>query len=419
MSLRHLLIIKQARSFRELAAPFFWTILCLAFGTGMVCFPAIVFTAAKRGLQTWWEIVLPSLLPFFIISELLMNLGFVSLLGRILEPVMKPLFNLPGCSGFILGVSYLSGSPLCAILTARLRRADLCTKDEGERLVAFTSNASPLFMLGAVSVGMFGNPTLGPFIALIHYVSNLLCGFFLKLFVKAKPYKREIKKNRSSLNCSIMDVFKGDSHLKGSSFGSLLGETVRNASTTLLTIGGFITLFSVLIEIIQATGIFPLILKLLVPFARMSNIDASLVRSLLYGFFEMTIGINEVSKSSGSLLQQLIIIEAILAWNGLSIHAQVAGMMLGTDLSIFPYLSTRILQVPLAVLLTYLFFPLLSQQHIATATYPLASGPVWYALMLTLCVIFAILLILILSLVVCFVGKCMFEYCRKKIFIIH
>jgi len=379
----------------------------------MVCFPAIVFTAAKRGLQTWWEIVLPSLLPFFIISELLMNLGFVSLLGRILDPVMKPLFNLPGCSGFILGVSYLSGSPLCAILTARLRKADLCTKDEGERLIAFTSNASPLFMLGAVSVGMFGNPALGPFIALIHYVSNLLCGFFLKLFAKAKP-KREIKRNRSSLNCSIRDVFKGDSHLKGSSFGSLLGETVRNASTTLLTIGGFITLFSVLIGIMQATGIFPLVLKL--PFARMSNIDTSLVRSLLYGFFEMTIGINEVSKSSGSLLQQLIIIEAILAWNGLAIHAQVAGMLLGTDLSIFPYLITRILQVPLAVLLTYLFFPLFLQQHIATATHPPTTAPVWHALMLTLC---TILLILVLSLVICTVGKCMFEYCRKKIVIIH
>lgn len=358
--------------------------------------------------------MLPSLLPFFIISELLMNLGFVSLLGRILEPVMKPLFNLPGSSGFILGVSYLSGSPLCSILTARLWKEGLCTKEEGERLIAFTSNASPLFMLGAVSVGMLGEPSLGTFIASIHYASNLLCGFFLKFLTHTKTYNKT-NTNKESNNIPFRNTLKNRFHQTGLSFGSLLGETVRNATTTLLTIGGFIALFSVLVGIMQATGIFSFVFRLLAPLAKLVNIDTVLLRSLLYGFFEMTIGINEASKSSASLLQQLLIIEAILAWNGLSIHAQVAGMIAGTDLSIIPYLFARLLQVPLAVLLTYSLFPLLPEKHIPAATLPLASE-LWHNATLTLG---TVSLLLVLSFLFILLSKSILEYCRHKKYIIH
>ncbi|HBG22387.1 MAG TPA: sporulation integral membrane protein YlbJ, partial [Peptococcaceae bacterium] len=141
-------------SHREIIKPGFFTTLCLLCALGVICYPAASFQAAQRGLQTWWEIVVPSLLPFFIIAELLMNLGFVAFLGTLMDPAMRPLFNLPGSSGFILAVSYLSGFPLCAILCNKLRRENQCTKDEGERLLAFTSNASPLFMLGAISMAM-------------------------------------------------------------------------------------------------------------------------------------------------------------------------------------------------------------------------------------------------------------------------
>ncbi len=318
-------LVLKLRSLQRVFWNYLWLTLCLIFGAGMVSFPATVFMTAKGGLQTWWNIVVPSLLPFFIISELLIRLGFVSFLGKIMEPIMRPLFNLPGSSGFILGVSFLSGSPLCAILTARLRREGLCTKEEGERLIAFTSNASPLFLLSAVSVGMLKDPSLGPYIASIHYLSNLICGFLLKLLNKKKSAPNA-EKQKASPKGSVENPFPQE-HLN---FGFLLRETVRNATVTLLTIGGFIALFSVLVGIIQATGIFSLLLKIISPIATLTRSDPALLRSLLYGFFEMTIGINEASKSPADLLQKLIVIEAILAWNGLSIHAQVAGMISGT-----------------------------------------------------------------------------------------
>lgn len=346
----------RATNLKRITVPALFTASCLLLALGVVCHPVAAFHSAQRGLQIWWEIVFPSLLPFFIISELLMKMGFVAFLGTLLEPAMRPLFNLPGSSGFIIAMSYLSGFPLCAILTGRLRQEGMCTRNEGERLLSFTSNASPLFMLGAISVGMYQNASLGPLIALIHYLSNFLCGILLKFLFPQK--ESPPAKGTGRILSRALSSFADSTQLQTRGFGQIFGETIRNAGLTLLTIGSFITFFSVLTGVIQAAGIFSVLMRTLAPAAALFGLDICLVRGLLYGFFEITIGIEEVSHSTSSLFTQLLIIEAILAWNGLSIQAQITGILTESDLRPTPYILTRIIQMPLAMGITYLVFTL-------------------------------------------------------------
>lgn len=337
-------------------APIFWMIICLGIGLGIISNPSVAYKAAKNGLKIWWEIVLPSLFPFFVISELLVNLGFVAFLGVILEPLMRPLFNLPGACGFVVGMSFLSGFPLSAVLTAQLRSTGLCTREEGERLVSFTSNASPLFILGAVSVGMFQNPRLGPYLLAVHYLSNLICGLLIGSFSKTKKWPRQQGKHGTCLLLQAVRALCQNSQLPKKGMGTLLSEAISRSFSNLLTIGGFITFFSVFLSILKTAGLFSLISDVLAPITVLLKVDPSLVEGMLNGFFEITVGIRKVSESSGTLLQQLMATEAILAWNGLAIQAQVAGMITGTDLGILPYLVARLLQVPITVSLTYLVF---------------------------------------------------------------
>lgn len=353
---------------KRMIAPTLFTASCLLLALGIVCHPVAAFHSAQRGLQIWWEIVFPSLLPFFIISELLMKLGFVAFLGTLLEPAMRPLFNLPGTSGFIIAMSYLSGFPLCAILTNRLRQEGMCTRNEGERLLSFTSNASPLFMLGAVSVGMYQNASLGPLIAVIHYLSNFLCGILLKFLF---PQKSPPAQSTGRILYRALSSFAASTQLQTRGFGQIFGETIRNAGLTLLTIGSFITFFSVLTGVLQAAGIFSLLMRILAPVAALLGLDIYLVRGILYGFFEITIGIEEVSHSTSSILTQLLVIEAILAWNGLSIQAQITGILTDSDLRPTPYIITRIIQMPLAMGITYLAFTLPPEELISL---PVFSG---------------------------------------------
>ena len=70
----------------------------------MVRYPDKAFEAAVNGLSVWFEIVFPALLPFFIGSEILMGLGVVHFMGVLLEPFMRPLFNVPGAGSFVLAM---------------------------------------------------------------------------------------------------------------------------------------------------------------------------------------------------------------------------------------------------------------------------------------------------------------------------
>src|SRR5699024_1152615 len=76
--------------------------------------------ARVRGLQSWFDIVFPSLLPFFIMSELLMMYGIVQAIGILSEPIMRPFFRVPGAGSFAFVVGMASGYPLGAKITASL-----------------------------------------------------------------------------------------------------------------------------------------------------------------------------------------------------------------------------------------------------------------------------------------------------------
>ena len=106
-----------------------------------------------------------------------MEWGVVQFIGALLEPVMRPLFRIPGASAFAVALGLASGYPMGAKITAELRREELCTQIEAERLLCFANTAGPLFIAGAVSVGMFGRPDLAAVLFTAHYLSALWWDF--------------------------------------------------------------------------------------------------------------------------------------------------------------------------------------------------------------------------------------------------
>lgn len=151
-------------------------ILCVL----MVLYPAETWHAGVRGLSIWWDVLFPSLFPFLVLSELLLGFGIVHFLGTLLNPLMRPLFRVPGSGGFVFAVSCASGYPTGAKLTAQLWEQKLVTREEGERLVAFTTSSDPIFMIGAVSVGFFHNVAIAPVLVASHYAAAFLVGMLMR-----------------------------------------------------------------------------------------------------------------------------------------------------------------------------------------------------------------------------------------------
>ncbi|MHB8158364.1 MAG: sporulation integral membrane protein YlbJ [Desulfocucumaceae bacterium] len=340
----------------------FWTVCALGFAISMISQPKEVFAGATMGLKTWWNIVFPSLLPFFIASELLMSFGLVNFIGIMMEPLMRPLFNVPGCGSFVLCIGYTSGFPIGAMVTARLRSQKLCTRIEAERLVSFTSNSSPLFMTVAVSVGMFGRPDLAVAIAGAHYLSNLTIGLAMRFYGRND---REVLPVKSiPLGSTPERAFRELASAWGKEsrpLGKIIGDAVRNAINSLFAICGFIILFAVIIRLISVAGLISLMAGFLSYILSPLGFSPEIMTSLASGFFEMTIGCKMVCETSAPLLQQVAAVEILLAWSGLSVIAQVAGMISETDIRILPFIIARAAHSFLAALYTiFLFGPSIS-----------------------------------------------------------
>ncbi|KJS15636.1 MAG: nucleoside recognition protein [Peptococcaceae bacterium BRH_c4b] len=353
---------------------FFWTIAVIAFAISMIRQPIAVFDGAIMGLKAWWNIVFPSLLPFFIASELLMNFGVVNFMGVLLEPIMRPLFNVPGAGSFVMCIGYTSGYPIGSMVTAKLRSRGLCTRVEAERLMSFTNNSSPLFMLVAVSVGMFGKPELGVVIAGAHYLANLTLGFALRFYGRgSRESLPGVMKNNGNIffrACSeIFDAWRRENRPAG----KIMGDAVKNAVTSLLNIGGFIILFAVLIKLFTISGIIGLLAGILGKVLLPLGFSPELLPALASGFFEMTIGSKMASTADAPLVQQVAVVGMILAWSGLSVFAQVASMISETDIRMTPFVITRVAHAALAAFYTFLIFEP-AQSLLAGHSLPVMAG---------------------------------------------
>jgi len=332
-----------------------WPIIAVALTISMVLYPEDAFAAAVKGLDVWWNIVFPALLPFFIGSELLMGLGVVHFMGVLLEPLMRPVFNVPGVGSFVMAMGLASGFPIGSILTAKLRRDELCSKVEGERLMSFTNTADPLFMFGAVAVGMFGYPQIGITIAIAHYLSSISTGIMLRFYGRSQPNSPEIA-GKGSILMRAVAALDNARQKDRRPMGQLLGDAIRNSVNTLLLIGGFIILFSVIIRIMTVAGIVGIfssaVTWLLAPF----GMNPALTPAIISGLFEVTLGSQLAGQAPAAvpMLQKVMVASAIIAWSGLSVHAQVASIISGTDMKIAPFVVARFIHAIQAAFFVWL-----------------------------------------------------------------
>ena len=372
----------------------FFMLLVLMITFLMLCYPEAAYEGACRGLSTWATHLLPSLLPFFIVADLLLSMGFVRFLGILLEPVMRPLFRLPGEAGFALALGFTSGFPMGAILTTSLKEQKLCTPQEAARLAAFTSNSSPLFLLISVPISMLHQPELGGLLLAAHYLANLTIGISLRFLAPAEPASIQ---PQHLFRTAVLEMRRYQiTHRQPA--GSILGQAVQEGIDSIVKIGGFVLLFSVLLSLFQKAHILNLLERFFAGILTVMQISPQLSAALSAGLFEMTLGAQTASQCQASLLEQLMIISFILGWSGLSIQAQVSSILAGQNISSRLYCLCRPIQGLLAALylpmLIVLFPGMLSAHTIQPDT--LLINPVFqYPLWLFPCA--ALLLLLALS----------------------
>jgi len=258
---------------------------------------------------------------------------------------MRPLFNVPGCGSFAFAMGITSGYPVGAKITAEMRKDRLLTRTEAERLLAFSNNSGPLFIVGAVAAGMFKMPQAGVFLLACHIAACITVGFLLRFYGRGKD-SCEIDKsyNRQVLSSFRKELFSSRRRPQAG-FASAFGNAIRDSVAMMLTIGGFIILFSVVINLLLELGVIYSFSAVISLFLLPLDISFDIVAAVMSGIFEITTGINMASKATGvPLSQQLAATSFIAGWAGLSVHSQVLSIVSETDISLKPYFLGKLLQ---------------------------------------------------------------------------
>ena len=105
----------------------------LLFTICLIIFSKSNIVAVKKSLDIWVNNVIPSLLPFFIATELLNHTNIPKTIGNLFNKIMRPLFNVPGIGAYALLMGVISGYPDGAKIVTNFRNNNFCTREEAER----------------------------------------------------------------------------------------------------------------------------------------------------------------------------------------------------------------------------------------------------------------------------------------------
>lgn len=354
-----------------------FSILILICTIFVIISPNVILTSTRNSLILWGNIIVPSLFSFLVLSELLNLTGINTIIGRILNPIMRPIFNLPGISSTAIVLGMTSGYPIGAKTTADLLKSKKCTLNDANHLITFTNNSGPLFISGAVGLGIYNNPAIANLLLISHYTSAILVGILFR-FIKANDYKQ------NSTNSSIIEI------INFSKIGLLLGDIIRRSISTLFILGGFIVIFAVFTCILDSLGILNYISTIFFP-----QLDRYSANSLIYGLLEVTNGVTRLASSTFSLFFKIILTSFFIGFGGLSVHLQTLNILSDTQISISRYFIGKTLQGLFSAVISYLllsytkFSNLLTQTVFSTAVYN-SDGFIRFISVIIICFLFCV-----------------------------
>lgn len=329
---------------------------------GIILFPNDSLNAAKEGLNIWTTVLIPSLLPFIIGANLIVDLKIVDIIGFIINPITKFIFNVSGKGALVFVISTLSGYPVGSKLASELRINKEISKSEAQRLVSFCSTSGPLFIIGSVATGMFQNSSLGYLMILCHYLGSISVGLLFR------NYGKEIlSKSNTSIKSNIKSIINyKNSENKG--FFVLFGDAVHNGVNTLLMVGGFVIVFSVIFKVLSLFNVVTFISNLLHLPLSLLGVSKELCHALISGLFEMTIGCNNISSvSNASEAIKVSLCSFLIGFSGLSILAQCCNFLAKTDINTNIYIFSKFLHGVVASIFTFFLYPIVeSSSSIST-----------------------------------------------------
>ena len=328
----------------------FWGSALLCCALALVCWPKEVSAAVKEGLGLCYNVILPSLFPFFILTSLTISLGLAGYLGRLLEPVMGPVFHLSGACAAPLVLGFIGGYPVGARAALTLYESGSCSKSECERLLGFCNNSGPAFILGVVGAGVFADSRVGVLLCLVHGLASVCVGVLFR-FYKGREWKGGHGGTGPITACRFSEAFTG---------------AVSGAVTSTLNICAFVITFTVILRLCFLSGLLPALAGLLGRLLAPLGFTEVWAQRLLTGLLELSSGVWTLT-GEGSLTGRVSMAAFLLGWAGISVHCQVLSFLGRSGLNVGTYIFGKLLHGVVSAGLTAALFRFLGMDRTVSA----------------------------------------------------
>lgn len=281
-----------------------------------------VMESVGFSISIWKDNLFPSLFPFFILSNLLLQYGFVEKVSILFRKIMPVVFHLPKEASFPFIISLFSGFPSGAKTTTDLVKNHVLTQEQGARLLTFTHYSNPLFILGFIGSMLLGSKKMGAIILFSHVVSSIVVGILFR------PKVMEENNNRKM---NSMNTYP--------SFGNALRTSIFDSLNTMFLLLGIVTIFLIITTILSQLFSY-----------------GPIFNSFIAGLLEMTQGVKLASQLSLPLLSRAILMTIFISFGGFSVHMQVLSIISEAKIKYKYFLIARILHAILASILVFIFY---------------------------------------------------------------
>lgn len=274
----------------------FSIIILLSILSLLLVTPTLTLKYASQGLSIWYKSMLPTLFPMMILSGCMIKMNITSTISNLIYPVTKHLFHISKNGTYALFIGLLCGFPMGAKVICELYNQNKLSKEEATALLPICNNIGPIYMLSYGLKAFHAKPIY--MILLLFYFIPLAYAFFLL-------------RKRHFIDLS-------SSNIKPSPFVIALDESISDSALGMLSLGGYLMFFNILLVPIELLSI------------------NSYGKSFLSCCIEITNGL-----SKETLLPPYIYL-TLLQFGGLCCIFQTLKYTLKTDLNFRNYLLSKI-----------------------------------------------------------------------------
>ncbi|SHJ43271.1 sporulation integral membrane protein YlbJ [Hathewaya proteolytica DSM 3090] len=309
----------------------------------VLIYPETCMEGCSKGLELFVTALFPTLFPFLVLCNILIHFKGEEFYAPYLGPLICKPLKLPSSCSIVILISFLCGYPMGAKYTCSLYENKQITYDNAQRLLNIASNASPLFILGTVSLSILKNSFYGIILLLSNYLSCILMGLLLN------------NKNSSHKNNTVLLTNKNALP----SFAKAFSMSIDDGISVTIKVGAYVIIFSVLNNLIMKSQVFNSLIS--------SNNIIRVISSFLMSLFELTNGCMLISSINAPVYIKLGLISFAISFSGICIILQVYSIVISHGFSIKKYVIRKLFQGMLSFLITVaIYFTLF--QNISSTT---------------------------------------------------